>query len=390
MSYDFDTPVDRRDTGSYKWDVEQRELPLWVADMDFRTAPSVLDALMKRVEHGIFGYSSVTDDWYDAYRGWWKNRHSFEMSREWLIFSTGVVPAISSIVRKLTTPAEKVLIQSPVYNIFYNSILNNGRQVLESPLVYDEGEYSIDFDDLEAKLSDPQTKMMILCNPHNPVGKIWDRETLRRIGELCFNNGVIVLSDEIHCDLCDPGREYVPFASVSLECRINSVTCLSPSKAFNLAGLHTAAVVVPDEQLRNRVNRGLNTDEVAEPGAFAATAAVSAFTEGEKWLDELRAYLLQNKAQVRAFIADALPEIKVTASEATYLLWLDCRKISPDSGFLQSHIRKSTGLYLTDGAEYGRGGEGFLRMNVSCPVSTLEDALGRLEVGVNSFDAHRA
>ena len=386
MSYDFDKVVDRRGTGSYKWDIKEGELPMWVADMDFQTAPSVQDALMKRVAHGVFGYSVVPEDWYDAYIGWWKERHSFEIDREWLIFTSGVVPAISSAVRKLTTPAEKVLIQSPVYNIFYNSIVNNGRYVLESPLVYSEEGYTIDFEDLEDKLKDPQTTMMILCNPHNPVGKIWDRETLCRIADLCVENGVIVLSDEIHCDLTDPGREYIPFASVSEAARNNSVSCISASKAFNLAGLHSAAVVVPGEHLRNRVNRGLNTDEVAEPNAFAVTAAVAAFTRGAGWLDGLREYIAENKALVRSFIEDEIPEIRVVASDATYLLWLDCSGISADSHAFYSHLRENTGLYLTDGAEYGTGGEGFLRMNIACPAERVKDGLGRLKRGLESFN----
>ena len=275
--YDFGTPVARRGMDSLKWDVAEGELPMWVADMDFQTAPEIRQALMERMAHGVFGYSVVPERWYDAYIQWWKTRHGYTMERDWLIFCTGVVPAISSIVRKLTTPAEKVLIQTPVYNIFFNSILNNGRQVLESPLRYDGEAYGIDFADLEEKLSDPQTTLMILCNPHNPVGKIWDAETLRRIGALCKKYNVVVVSDEIHCDLTDPGTGYVPFASVSEECRENSITCIAPTKAFNMAGLQTAAVSVHNPVLRHKVWRGLNTDEVAEPNAFAVEAAVAAF-----------------------------------------------------------------------------------------------------------------
>ena len=280
MRYDFDKMTDRRGTGSLKWDVPERELPMWVADMDFETAPEIREALRRRVEHGVFGYNVVTRDWYEAYQGWWGRRHHLEMEQDWLVFCTGVVPAISSAVRKLTTVGENVLVQTPVYNIFFNSIRNNGRNILESPLVYDGGEYSIDFGDLEEKLADPQTTLMLLCNPHNPVGKIWDRETLARIGELCARHHVLVLSDEIHCDLTDPGYEYVPFAAVSDVCRDNSVTCLAPTKAFNLAGLQTAAVMVPDSVIRHKLERGLNTDEVAEPNSFAVGAAVAASREG--------------------------------------------------------------------------------------------------------------
>ncbi len=385
MRYDFDKLTDRRGVGSLKWDVRSGELPMWVADMDFEAAPEIVEALRARVEHGIFGYSVVTQDWYQAYRDWWGRRHHLEMEKDWLVFCTGVVPAISSAVRKLTTVGENVLIQTPVYNIFYNSIGNNGRNTLESPLVYDGREYSIDFEDLERKLADPQTTMMFLCNPHNPIGKIWDRETLARIGELCARHHVLVLSDEIHCDLTDPGCEYVPFASVSEVCRDNSVTCIAPTKTFNLAGLQTAAVMVPNPVLRHKLWRGLNTDEVAEPNVFAVGGAVAAFNQGEDWLEELRVYLADNKSQVRRFVEERLPEIKVVPSQATYLLWLDCSRITEDAGELAKFIRSDSGLYLTEGQEYGACGKRFIRMNPACPRQRLLEGLERLERSVKKY-----
>ena len=384
MIYDFDTPVNRRDTGSLKWDVGEKELPMWVADMDFQTAPEIQDAILQRANHGIFGYSVVPDEWYRSYMDWWQIRHDFSMEKDWLIFCTGVVPAISSIVRKLTTPAEKVVIQTPVYNIFFNSIINNGRQVLENPLKYDGNTYEIDFEDLEQKLADPQTALMILCNPHNPVGKIWDKETLARIGELCRKYHVPVVSDEIHCDLTDPGRCYVPFASVSEQCRENSITCLAPTKTFNLAGLQTAAVVIPSGQLRHKVWRGLNTDEVAEPNAFAVTAAVAAFTKGAHWLDALRDYLFTNKQTVKEFLEKELPQIKLVSSEATYLLWLDCSKLPVTAAELTGLIRENTGLYLSEGGQFGGNGARFIRMNIACPKETLRDGLERLKKGLKT------
>lgn len=380
--YDFDTPVDRRGMDSLKWDVAEGELPMWVADMDFQTAPEIRQALMERMAHGVFGYSVVPERWYDAYIQWWKTRHGYTMERDWLIFCTGVVPAISSIVRKLTTPAEKVLIQTPVYNIFFNSILNNGRQVLESPLRYDGEAYGIDFADLEEKLSDPQTTLMILCNPHNPVGKIWDAETLRRIGALCKKYNVVVVSDEIHCDLTDPGTGYVPFASVSEECRENSITCIAPTKAFNMAGLQTAAVSVHNPVLRHKVWRGLNTDEVAEPNAFAVEAAVAAFTRGGGWLDALRSYLYGNKQRAAEFIHEELPSIHLVPSQATYLLWLDCGRLGMSGEEIAETIRRETGLYLSEGSQYGSTGENFLRLNIACPRTVLEDGLRRLKAGI--------
>ena len=384
MIYDFDTPVNRRDTGSLKWDVGERELPMWVADMDFQTAPEIQDAILQRANHGIFGYTVVPDEWYQSYMDWWQIRHDFSMEKDWLIFCTGVVPAISSIVRKLTTPAEKVVIQTPVYNIFFNSIINNGRQVLENPLKYNGSTYEIDFEDLEQKLADPQTALMILCNPHNPVGKIWDKETLARIGELCRKYHVPVVSDEIHCDLTHPGRFYVPFASVSEKCREISITCLAPTKTFNLAGLQTAAVVIPSGQLRHKVWRGLNTDEVAEPNAFAVTAAVAAFTKGAHWLDALRNYLFTNKQMVKEFLEKELPQIKLVSSEATYLLWLDCSELPGTAAELTGLIRENTGLYLSEGGQFGGNGARFIRMNIACPKESLRDGLERLKKGLKT------
>ena len=386
MKYDFDTPVNRRNTNSLKWDVAENELPMWVADMDFKTAPEIRRAIDERAAHGVFGYSVIPDEWYQAYIGWWQRRHGFTMEKDWLIFCTGVVPAISSVVRKLTTPAEKVLIQTPVYNIFFNSILNNGRMVLENSLKYAGGRYEIDFDDLEQKLSDPQTSLMILCNPHNPVGKIWGRDTLERIGELCWKHNVIVLSDEIHCDLTDPGKEYIPFASVSKKCRENSITCVAPTKAFNLAGLQTAAVMIPNALLRHKVWRALNTDEVAEPNAFAVDATITAFTKGDAWLDELRQYIFENKKRTAEFVKESIQQLRVVPSSATYLLWLDCSGLAGTAVGVAEYIRQKTGLYLSEGGQYGSGGENFLRLNVACPRSTLEDGLTRLQKGIMSYE----
>lgn len=390
MTYDFDTPTERRNTNSLKWDVAEGELPMWVADMDFQTAPEIREAIMKRAEHGIFGYSVIPDAWYEAYIQWWKMRHGYTMERDWLIFCTGVVPAISSIIRKLTTPAEKVLIQTPVYNIFFNSILNNGRQVLESPLRYDGKEYRIDFADLEEKLSDPQTALMILCNPHNPTGKIWDRQTLEKIGALCSRHHVTVVSDEIHCDLTDPEESYVPFASVSETCRQISITCMAPTKAFNLAGLQTAAVSVPDEVLRHKVWRALNTDEAAEPNAFAVEAAVAAFTRGADWLDALRDYLYENKKLAEAYIEKEIPDVRAVASQATYLLWLDCSGLIGCGREAAGFLRRETGLYLSEGSQYGGNGADFLRMNIACPRAVLKDGLERLKNGLAAYSVWTA
>lgn len=383
MLYNFDEIVNRRDSGSLKWDVKENQLPMWIADMDFKTAPEIIEALKNRVEHGVFGYNDVMDEWYVAICNWWKKRHDFNIEKESLIFCTGVVPAISSIVRKMTTVGENILVQTPVYNIFFNSIINNGRNILENKLIYNGENYKIDFKDLEEKLSNPQTTMMILCNPHNPIGEIWDKKTLSHIGELCKKHNVLVVSDEIHCDLTKPGTSYIPFASVSESCAQNSITCIAPTKAFNIAGLQTVAVMIPNKQLRHKVNRGLNTDEVAEPNSFAIVATIAAFTKGEKWLDSLREYLFENRKIAEEFLAKELPQVKIISAEATYLLWLDCKLISSSSEELNKFINQESGLLLCSGNSYGESGNGFLRMNIACPRERLIDGLNRLKKSID-------
>ena len=383
MKYNFDEVVDRYGTHSLKWDIGENELPMWVADMDFRTAPAVINAVTQRAKHGVYGYNIIPQEWTDSIVNWWQRRHHYQIPADKLVFCTGVVAAISSMVRKLTTAHEYVLVQTPVYNIFFNSIVNNGRRILESPLKYDGTYYSIDWNDLEQKLAEPETTLMILCNPHNPVGKIWDKQTLARIGTLCKKHHVTVISDEIHCDVTEPDKEYVPFASASEECEQISVTCISASKAFNIEGLQSAAVYTSNEALFNKVNRALNTDEVAEPNTFAIWATIAAFNQGEQWLDELRYYIAENKRTVKDYLQAKIPQIKVTHSEATYLMWLDCNAL-PNADTLAQTIRKNTGLYLSDGISYGESGRGFLRMNVACPRSLLLDGLDRLNKALNT------
>ena len=383
ISFDFSKETNRLHTNSLKWDVQEHELPMWVADMDFPTAPCVKEAILQKAASGIYGYSIIPNAYFQSIQNWWKTRHDTFFETDWMMFCTGVVPAISSMVRKLTTPAENVLIQSPVYNIFYNSILNNGRNVISSDLLYTNGEYHIDFKDLEEKLALPQTTMMILCNPHNPIGKIWDKETLARIGALCAKHHVIVVSDEIHCDLCDPGEFYVPFASVNEVNKAISITCVSASKAFNLAGLQAACIIVPDPFLRHKVNRGIHTDEVAEPNVFAIEASMAAYEKGGAWLDQLRGYIKQNKEDAIHFCETYCPDIHIISSQATYLLWIDCHKVFEDSALLADFIRQHTGLYVSNGYEYGENGKSFLRMNIACPNSRLQDGLRRLKQGID-------
>lgn len=386
MKYDFDTPINRRNTDSLKWSVGENELPLWVADMDFRTAPEILQRIREKVDYGVFGYSVIPDYWYKAYGDWWRERHDLVIERDWLLFATGIVPAISSIIRHLTKQDEKILLQPPVYNAFFHIAEDNGREVAENPLIYENGDYYVDFEDLEKKLSDPKTTLMILCSPHNPIGKLWDRATLEKIGELCAKHNVIVAADEIHCDLTDPGLSYIPFASVSKNCKDNSITCVAPTKTFNLAGMKTSALIVPNEFIRRRVKMGISLDGVGEPNGFSCDAAAAAYNYGGEWLNQLREYLFENKKIVKEFVARELPRITLTKCEATYLMWLNCESVE---GFNESSpklIREKTGLFLSEGRIFGRGGERCMRMNVACTKATLEDALGRLKKGVEEVE----
>ena len=384
MEYNFDQLIDRRCHSSIKWMVKEGELPMWVADMDFAAAPPIRETLARRVAHGVFGYTAVPKEWYEAYGSWWQQRHGLKLEEEWLMFVTGVVPAISSTVRKLTTANEKVIIQTPVYNIFFNSILNNGCQISENPLLYEAGEYRMDFADLEQKMADPQASLMILCNPHNPVGKIWDKETLARVGELAERYHVTVISDEIHCDITEPGKGYVPFAAASEACRRVGVICLTPTKAFNLAGLQTAAIAVPDPFLRHKVMRAINTDEVSEPNAFACEAAVSAFTESGAWLDEMREYVWENRRLAEEMLRRELPECRPVKADATYLMWLDISAVG-ESTAVADLLRKNTGLFVTAGSTYGVPGKYFLRINLACPRSLVQDGFSRLIRGLKEI-----
>ena len=385
MKYDFDKPTYRRGTDSLKWDVSENELPMWVADMDFEAPPAIKNAIREVAERGIYGYSIVPDEYFESIASFYKRRFGVDFKPSEMAFSTGVVAAISSMVRKLSTPAENVLIQAPVYNIFYNSILNNGRNVLSSDLVYEGGEYRIDFSDLEEKLKNPQTSLMILCNPHNPVGKIWDKDTLAKIGELCKKYGVTVISDEIHGLVTRPGVKYTPFASVSDTCAEISVTCVSASKGFNLAGLHSACVISKNPVLLHKAWRGINTDEVGEPNVFAIRANIAAYNECDEWLDGVNEYLYENRRVAENMIKERAPRLCTVSADATYLLWVDVSHYTENSEDFARELRSATGLYVSDGVEYGHGGEKFVRINLATQRKNVEDGVARLCSYVNSL-----
>ena len=383
MKYDFDFETKRKNTNSLKWDEVDSKYPLWVADMDFKTAPEITLGYLKRIKEGIFGYNVLNDKFYDSYINWWDKYHHFKMEKDWIIFSTGVVPSISSAVRSLTKIGDNVVILTPVYNIFFNSIRNNKRIILESPLKYENYQYEIDFDDLEQKLSLEKTSLLIFCNPHNPIGKIWTKDELIKVGNLCKKHNVTVISDEIHCDIVRPGFEYIPFASVSDINKDISVTLIAPTKCFNLAGMQTSAAVVANKKIKALFERGLNTDECAEGNTLAVITPELAFLKGRPWLNEMNEYVFNNRDIVKEYIEKNLEGLHVIDGNATYLAWVDLNGIN--SKVLRDFIYKEVDVYLADGLAYGKTGEGFLRINLATTKKRILEALELIKKAYDKF-----
>jgi len=378
MKYDFDKTIDRRATNSYKWDsAPEGVLPMWVADMDFRTAPATIDALQKRVAHGIFGYTRVPDAYYDAVTSWFSRRHGWDIDREWIIYTSGVVPAVSAVIKAMTVPGDKVIVQTPVYNCFFSSIRNNGCEIVSNPLRRTADTYEMDFDALERCAADPRAKVMLLCNPHNPAGRVWTPDELTRLGNICLRNGVTVVADEIHCELVYQGFKYTPFASLSDAFLHRSVTCLSPSKAFNIAGLQIANIVAFDNDLRSRIDKAININEVCDVNPFGVAATIAAYNEGEEWLNQLVDYLHGNYEAMAEFCRRELPEFPITRLEGTYLVWMDCSSLGMPSDALEHALLDDARLWLNAGTMYGAEGEGYMRWNIACPRSVMLDGLNR-------------
>lgn len=378
MKYDFDKTIDRRATNSYKWDsATESVLPMWVADMDFRTAPAIIDALQKRVAHGIFGYTRVPDAYYDAVTSWFSRRHGWDIDREWIIYTSGVVPAVSAVIKALTVPGDKVIVQTPVYNCFFSSIRNNGCEIVSNPLRRTADTYEMDFDALERCAADPRAKVMLLCNPHNPAGRVWTPDELTRLGNICLRNGVTVVADEIHCELVYQGFKYTPFASLSDAFLHRSVTCVSPSKAFNIAGLQIANIVAFDNDLRSRIDKAININEVCDVNPFGVAATIAAYNEGEEWLNQLVDYLHDNYEAMAEFCRRELPEFPITRLEGTYLVWMDCSSFGMPSDALEHALLDDARLWLNAGTMYGAEGEGYMRWNIACPRSVMLDGLNR-------------
>ena len=378
MKYDFDKITDRRASNSYKWDsAPEGVLPMWVADMDFRTAPAIIDALQKRVAHGIFGYTRVPDAYYDAVTSWFSRRHGWDIDREWIIYTSGVVPAVSAVIKALTMPGDKVIVQTPVYNCFFSSIRNNGCEIVSNPLRRTADTYEMDFDALERCAADPRAKVMLLCNPHNPAGRVWTPDELTRLGNICLRNGVTVVADEIHCELVYQGFKYTPFASLSDAFLHRSVTCVSPSKAFNIAGLQIANIVAFDNDLRSRIDKAININEVCDVNPFGVAATIAAYNEGEEWLNQLVDYLHGNYEAMAEFCRRELPEFPIARLEGTYLVWMDCSSLGMPSDALEHALLDDARLWLNAGTMYGAEGEGYMRWNIACPRSVMLDGLNR-------------
>jgi len=373
--YDFESVIDRKNTNCVKWDMFDDDIPMWVADMDFKVAPPIQDAILKRANHPVYGYTIVPDELFDAYINWWDRRYDLKMSRQDMAYSMGVMPSISSMIRCLTDVGDEILIQSPVYHVFYYYVEDNNRKVLENELIYENGEYKIDFDDLDEKMS--KVDLMILCNPQNPIGKIWSREDLDKIHELSVKHDVIVISDEIHCDLTDPGIKYNPFKSAD-----NVIRCLSPSKSFNIAGFQSSIVHTTNSELLDKIKTQMHIDNSDSCNVFATTAVIAAYDESEDWFEELKEVLYENKQIVKQYLAEELPVVKLVDCDATYLLWLDCSALNVPSEVLSGFLRENQGLFLSAGIDFGKCGDNFLRMNIACPQKLLKEGLARLKAGV--------
>ena len=378
--YDFNQVVQRKNTNSYKWDIVADDiLPLWVADMDFEVAPEIKQAIIERANHGIFGYTLVPDSYYDSIIQWFKSRHNWSIDRNSIIYTSGVVPAISATIKALAMPGENVLVQTPVYNCFFSSIRNQGCCVVENELIREGETYKINFEDFEKKCADEKTTIFLLCNPHNPTGRVWTKDELEQMNSICLKHGVKIISDEIHCELVMPGYSYTPFASISEECKNNSIILNSPSKAFNIAGLQIANIICENTVWRRRINRAINIFEICDVNPFGIVALQAAYNKGGEWIDELNQYIYENYLYLKQFILEELPQVEVIKLEGTYLAWIDimCFELSSDEAY--NELLNDGKVLVNSGTLYGKkSGEGYLRINLACPRETLKKGLIRI------------
>lgn len=391
MKYNFDEIIDRRNTDSLKYDFAVKRgkpegvLPLWVADMDFRTPPCVTEALVNKSRHGIFGYSESGQDYFDALQGWFKQNHAWTIKPEWLVKTPGVIYAVCAMIRALTEEGDPVMIQQPVYYPFQESIIANKRKMVVNQLIYSNGRYIIDFEDFEERIIREKVKIFILCSPHNPVGRVWHEAELVRMGSICREHGVIVISDEIHSDFVYPGSKHLVFANIRPEFEEMTITCTAPTKTFNLAGLQISNILIPDRSKRRGIRQEIERSGYSQLNVMGMTACKAAYTDGHEWLAELRSYLYGNLGFIREFLASRIPRVKLVEPEGTYLVWLDFNSLGLDHKELEDLITNKAGLWLDAGSIFGAGGEGFQRINIACPRAILEKALQQLERAVGSI-----
>lgn len=389
VKYNFDTCPSRKGTESVKWDLYPGTLPLWVADMDFEVAPEIRAALQRRLDHGVFGYELLPDNYFLVMNRWFSSRHGWKgISRKNIVPTTGVIAAYSAAIKAMTVPGDKVIVMTPCYNAFFPAIRNNKCVQASCPLHYENGLYTVDWELFEKMAA--ESRVLLLCNPHNPVGRVWTREELLRMADICLRNNVFVVSDEIHCELTYPGHDYTPWATLPEEYVLNSVTCFSPTKPFNLAGIQIANIYAASPEVLAKMDRAINDNECCDVNVFGATALQAAYGEGGPWLDALREYLWHNARTVYCFLEDEIPLVSAPPLEGTYLMWLDCRAYGISSEALGEYLKTKHGLVLSTGTIYGEAGEGFMRLNIACPRSTLLEGLSRLRDGLATFAARGA
>jgi len=392
MNYDFDTVIDRRNTNSVKWDLARERfglegvLPMWVADMDFRTPQPVADSLKRMVETGVFGYSTVPESYYRAVSAWLRKRHGWNTEHDWIVLTPGVMTGVHIAIKAFTSPGDRVIVHTPTYYPFFRAITNNGCEILDSPMRVEGGKYKIDFHDLERRI-DRRTRLTILCSPHNPIGRVWEREELMELGQLCLDRDITVVSDEIHSDIVYDGFKHIPFASISEAFASRSVVCTAASKTFNLPGLRTSGIIIPNGSLRETFTETLRTCGISSPNMLGVAATEAAYRFGEPWLDELLHYLEGNLDLLEKYAAESIPGLRVTRPEGTFLAWLDFRGCGIDAERLGSFVREEARVGLQPGTLFGCREEGFERMNIGCPRSLLEEGLKRIAEAVRRLRA---
>ncbi len=385
--FSFNTVTSRRDTNSVKWDMagSEKMLPMWVADMDFKTAPAIIEAIERRVSHRVFGYTLTSQAFFDAIINWWERRYQISIKPGWILPVSGILPALSAIIRSFSEKGDQILLLTPVYDHFFSTIRNCEREPIESVLFYESGQYTINFADFEAKASHVSTKIVLLSNPHNPTGRVWSKSELEHIAAICLKYQVLVVSDEIHADLVHPPFKHCPFASLNQAYAQNVITCCSPSKSFNLAGVQVGYVFTENEKLRAALESIFNMQETFFLNSFASIALVAAYNESVSWLETLKDYIFENYLYLKSYCEKNLPRIKVIPLEATYLVWLDIRELNTSSADFARDLNEKQELWVNPGTMYGRAGEGFLRINIGCPRQLLEDGLGRLKAFVETI-----